>query len=83
MPQYVEIKIKGRLDPLWAEWFSGLAMAHLEGDETLLSGTLPDQAALHGMLERIRDLNIPLISVACGDESGPNQDQERRGPYAG
>lgn len=70
MPEYVEIKLKGRLDSHWASWFSGLTMAHLEGDETLLAGILPDQAALHGLLERIRDLNIPLISVNCG---GPNR----------
>ncbi len=69
MPEYVEIKLKGHLDPHWSGCFSGLTMAHLEGNETLLAGTLPDQAALHGLLERIRDLNIPLISVTCG---GPN-----------
>ncbi len=72
MPEYVEIKLKGYLDPHWADWFSGLTMAHLEGYGTLLSGTLSDQAALHGLLERIRDLNIPLISVTCSDPN--NQD---------
>lgn len=64
MPEYCEIKIKGHLDPSWSEWFAGLDVIHLEGDETLLKGVLPDQAALHGLLERIRDLNITLISVA-------------------
>lgn len=66
MPEYYEIKIKGQFKPAWAEWFAGLTLTLLEGDETLLSGVLPDQAALHGLLERIRDLNIPLISVTCG-----------------
>jgi len=66
MPQYYQIKVKGHLDPRWSVWFAGLALVHLPGDETLLSGTLPDQAALHGLLERIRDLNISLISVTCG-----------------
>jgi hypothetical protein len=66
MPEYYEIKIKGHLDPLWSDWLAGLKLTHLEGNETLLSGTLSDQAALHGLLERIRDLNLTLISVNCG-----------------
>lgn len=63
MPDYYEIKIKGCLDPGWSDWFAGLKLTHLKCDETLLSGPLPDQAALHGLLERIRDLNLKLISI--------------------
>ena len=66
MPEFYEIKIKGHLDPRWSNWFAGLTLTHLEGDGTLLSGMLPDQSALHGLLERIRDLNMTLISVNCG-----------------
>lgn len=66
MPEYYEIKIKGHLNQRWSEGFAGLKLTHLEGDETLLFGHLPDQGALHGVLERIRDLNIALISVTCG-----------------
>jgi hypothetical protein len=69
MPEYCEIKIKGHLDQRWSEWFAGLTLTHLEGDETLLSGPLPDQPALHGLLERIRDLNLTLISVTCSNPS--------------
>ena len=64
MPEYYEIKVKGYLDQHWSEWFAGMQIMSLEGSETMLYGCLPDQAALHGVLERIRDLNLTLISVA-------------------
>ena len=75
MPEYYEIKIKSHLDPGWADWFAGLKLTHLEGGETLLSGLLPDQAALHGLLELVRDLNLALISVSCG--CPPTQDSDK------
>lgn len=76
MPEYCEIKIKGHLDPRWTEWFADLKLTQLEGDGTLLSGSLPDQGALHGLLERIRDLNLTLISVTCGSPPTPYSDKE-------
>lgn len=66
MTEYYEIKIRGHLDRYWSDWFAGLKLDHLEGEVTLLSGPLPDQAALHSLLERVRDLNLILISVTSG-----------------
>ena len=77
MPEYYEVKIKGHLDPRWSDWFSGMQLTHLEGNETLLSGLLPDQAALHGLLERIRDLNLTLIFVNCGGSPTQNSNKTK------
>ncbi len=77
MPEYYEIKIRGHLDQHWSDWFESLKLTYsLEGNETLLSGPLPDQGALHGLLERIRDLNMTLISVTRGDPSIHASDKE-------
>lgn len=76
MPDYYEIKIKGRLDAHWVDWFSGLSLTYLEGDETLLSGSLPDQAALYGLLDRIRDLNLKLISVSHTETNTGTHEKE-------
>jgi len=78
MPEYYEIKIKGHLDSHWAESLAGLKLTQLEGDGTLLSGLLPDQAALYGLLERMRDLNLTLISLTCGDPSNQSSDSNRK-----
>ncbi len=63
MPEKYEIRVLGHLDDSWLPSFPGLALTRLDSGETLLSGSLPDQSALHGILERIRDLNLTLISV--------------------
>jgi hypothetical protein len=78
MPEYYEIRVKGRLDERWSEWFAGLKLSCPEGDETLLSGVLPDQAAVHGLLERIRDLNLTLISVNRRAPSAEDSNEETK-----
>ncbi len=60
---HVEIVVKEALDERWAAWFEGLALENLPGGATRVSGEVSDQAALHGCLERIRDLKLTLISV--------------------
>jgi hypothetical protein len=59
----IEIIIKGWLDQEWCEWLGGLKMAHFEPDQTLLNGVLPDQAAVYGIIARLRDLGLQLSSV--------------------
>jgi hypothetical protein len=62
IPVY-QIRIKGHLGPDWADWFDGLAITLQDNGETLLSGPVVDQAALHGLLRKVRDLGMVLISV--------------------
>ena len=62
-PGLYEIRIKGHLDDRWADWFEGLTFTHESDGTTILDGPLTDQAALHGVLNRIRDLGLPIISV--------------------
>jgi hypothetical protein len=62
-PRLYEIRIKGHLNNRWAEWFEGMTITRGDNGETLLSGPVVDQAALHGLLRRVRDLGLPLLSV--------------------
>jgi len=64
-----QIRIKGHLDPLWTNWFEGLTITLEEDGDTLLTGPVVDQAALQGLLKKVRDLGMPLISV-IGVEPG-------------
>jgi hypothetical protein len=62
-PGLYEIRIKGLLDDRWASWFEGLTLTREDNGETLLTGPVLDQAALHGLLRKVRDLGVPLLSV--------------------
>ncbi|MCC6611891.1 MAG: hypothetical protein IT320_00355 [Anaerolineae bacterium] len=76
MTHYYEIRVKGHMDKSWADWFEGLVISHRNDGDTLLSGPLTDQAALHGLLNRLRGLGIELIAVNPIDETGAS-DEER------
>ena len=65
-PTIYRIRIKGQLDSQWTDWFEGLTITLDDNGDTLLTGSVIDQAALHGLLKKIRDLGIPLISVCPG-----------------
>ena len=58
-----EIRVRGVLDRKWSDWFDGFTITPQANDETLLAGPVADQAALHGLLGKIRDLGLPLLSV--------------------
>ena len=62
-PGLYEIRVKGHLDARWAAWFDGLAITHGSDGTTVIHGPVADQAALHGLLQKVRDLGLPLISV--------------------
>jgi hypothetical protein len=57
------IHIKEQIDPCWSSWFEGVRIRSLENGETILSGPVADHAALHGLLAKVRDLNLTLVSV--------------------
>jgi hypothetical protein len=61
--QWYAIRVKGYIDCCWSEWLGGLSISYEANGNTLLSGPLADQAALHGLLAKIRDLNLALLSV--------------------
>jgi hypothetical protein len=66
MMQRVEIRVEGHLDQTWAEWLDGFTIAHSEQDETILTGKVKDQAALYGLIAKLRDLGVKLVSVNSG-----------------
>jgi hypothetical protein len=74
-----EIRVKGHLEGRWSEWFDGLEITNLENGEALLSGEIVDQAALHGVLAKVRDLGLPLVAVTGVDHTSKNLTSRRHG----
>jgi hypothetical protein len=70
-PQIYQIRLKGHLDDRWAEWFEGLTITLQDSGDTLLTGPVIDQAALHGLLKKMRDLGLPLLSVSPVEPGPP------------
>jgi hypothetical protein len=66
-----EIRIKGHLDTRWAAWFDGLSLSLESDGTTMIRGPVADQAALHGLLQRVRDVGLPLVSVTRVEPDGP------------
>ena len=63
MTEIYQIRVKGHLEPHWSEWFDDLTIIPEANGETLITGPVPDQPALHGLLKKIRDLGLPLLLV--------------------
>ena len=74
-----EIKIQGHLDTQWSEWFYGMTITHERDGATTLYGPLPDQTVLHSVLDRVRDMNLRLISVEQIASDGQTSDDEVKG----
>jgi hypothetical protein len=75
-PAHYEIRVRGVLDRHWSSWFEGLQLTSDASGQTLITGPVADQAALHGLLDKVRDLGLPLLSVqriSPGDESEKEQ----------
>ena len=67
-----EIRLTGHLDAHWTAWFDGMTVSHETDGTTVISGQVADQAALHGLLQRVRDLGLPLVSVRRVDIDQPD-----------
>lgn len=80
-PMIYQIRLKGALGQQWTGWFEGLSILLEENGDTCLVGPVADQAALHGLLRKVRDLGMPLVSVCCvgpGQADAPDVDDTHR-----
>jgi hypothetical protein len=70
---HYEIRLRGHLESRWVAWFDGLSLTNDSDGTTVLHGAIVDQAALHGLLQKLRDTGLPLISVTAVEPDPPNQ----------
>jgi hypothetical protein len=84
-PDHYEIRLRGYLDNRWANWFEGLTITQNGDGETRLTGAIVDQAALYGLLKKVRDIGLPLIAVNRVNLNDPNDHQttDRNHPTEG
>jgi len=78
-PGVYQVRVKGTFDERWSEWFGGFAIVRQAGNEILLTGSVTDQISLHGLLSRIRDLGLPLLSVMRIETAPPPEGQSLQG----
>ena len=81
--RWYEVRLHGHLDTRWAAWFEGMALTHAPDGTTTLAGVVADQAALYGLLQKLRDLGLPLLAVfevASPHTGEPRTARERRTP---
>jgi hypothetical protein len=78
MPTYYHIRLKGHLESHWSAWFDNMTISNESNGEAVLRGPLVDQAALHGVLNKIRDLGMPLLAVSTGVTNESPHDTECR-----
>jgi hypothetical protein len=77
-PMIYQIRIKGHLERRWSDWFEGMSITLEDNGETLITGPVVDQAALHGLVKKVRDLGLPLISVNRVDPGQPKSTDDNR-----
>lgn len=75
---HYEIRVKGRLAARWSAWFDGLDVTAAEDGTTVISGPVADQAALHGLLRKLRDVGVPLLSLTQASPDAPTTNTERQ-----
>ena len=74
--QQIEIRVKGRIDKRWSEWLDDLTITHTDQGKTVLAGPILDQAALYGLIAKLRDLGLPLLAVNAVKQDLPREGRD-------